>query len=205
MKLAIGLPIFDEKIHTQFFVSFLGLDRPENTIVLFPSVPSGNMDIAKIRESLCSQAIEQDCSHLLMMDTDQVYHNVDLITRLLNHDKDIVGGKVHRRYPPFEPILNVDHLHVSDETIDTGGLVEVDATGTGCLLIRLACLEDIQRPWFEIQEKPDGSAIGEDIGFCYKATAAGKKIFVDCGVEIGHLATVQINSTIYQIWKRIKK
>ena len=205
MKLAIGLPIFDEKIHTAFFVSFLGLDKPENTMVIFPTIPSGNMDIALIRESLCEQAIGSGCTHVLMMDTDQVYHDQDLIMRLMAHDLDIVGGKVHRRYPPFEPILNVNHEHVSDDEINAGGLIKVDATGTGCLLIKTECLKDIPRPWFEITTKPDGSKIGEDIGFCYKAAAAGKQIFVDCGVSIGHLATMQVDGAFYKVWNKINK
>jgi hypothetical protein len=205
VKLGIALPISDAKIDTQFVLSFLALDKPENCQLFFPSIPSGNMDIGKIRTELCNQAIAADCTHLLMLDTDQVYHDQDLISRLLAHDKDIVGGKVHRRYPPFEPILNVDRQHVSDDEIDKGGLIKVDATGTGCLLIKLSCLDAIEKPWFEIKVNDDGSTVGEDIGFCYKAAAAGVDIYVDCGVDIGHLAVMQVNETFYKIWKKVTK
>jgi hypothetical protein len=140
-----------------------------------------------------------------MMDTDQVYHDTDLISRLLAHGKDIVGGKVHRRYPPFEPILNVGGYHVSDDEIAQGGLVRVDSTGTGCLLINLTKLENVGHPWFSPVPLEDGTMTGEDIGFCKKAVAAGLEIFVDCGVNIGHMASLQVNEATYQIWKKLNR
>ncbi len=205
VTLAIGIPITDEKIHTQFFLSFVMMDRPESCHLIFPTAPSGNQDIGRIRTYLCQKAIRLGCTHILMMDTDQVYHDQDMIEQLLAHGKDIVGGKVHRRYPPFEPILNVDRKHVSDDEIDKGGLIKVDSTGTGCLLIKLDALEHVDEPWFELTRKENGEAVGEDVGFCYKAKEAGLEVFVDCGVEIGHLASVQVNDTLYRLWKTIHK
>lgn len=205
MKLAIGLPIFDVMVHTQFMLSFLALDRPEMCHVVFPKTPFHKRDIYEVRNNLCQQAIDLGCTHIVMMDTDQVYHDEDLLMRLLDHNKDIVCGKVHRRYPPFEPILNVGHKHVPDEIIEKGGLIEVDATGTGCMMIRLDILKDIPKPWFELSVNDEGREIGEDIGFCYKAGEAGYKIYVDCDVEIGHLALVQVNSSLYNLWKKINK
>jgi hypothetical protein len=204
MRLAIALPVSDEKIDTLFFYSFVILDKPDDCHLVYPRTQFHSADIGKIRTDLCHQAIDLECTHILMMDTDQVYHDQDLIERLLAHDKDITCGKVHRRYPPFEPILNVGDGHVSDEEIDKGGLIEVDATGTGCMLIRLDILKDIPTPWFEFAES-DGKNVGEDINFCKKAKKAGFKIFVDCGVEIGHLATVQINESMYNMWKIANK
>jgi len=205
VKLAIALPISEEKVHTQFFISFLGLDRPEDCHVIFPKTQFHMSDLGKIRTHLCEQAISLGCTHILFMDTDQVYHDTDLIPRLLAHGKDIVGGKVHRRYPPFEPILNVDRQHVDDGIIDRGGLVEVDATGTGCLLVRIDALNNIPKPWFEMSVNDDGKPIGEDIGFCYKAKGVGYRIYVDCDVEIGHLALIQVGDSLYQLWKKIKR
>lgn len=204
MKLAIGLPISDEKIHTQFFLSFLLLDKPEHLTVVYPRTQFHAADLGKIRTHLCDQAMSLDCTHILMMDTDQVYHDSDLILRLMSHGKDIVGGKVHRRYPPFEPILNINNRHASDIDIENGGLIEVDATGTGCLLINLSVLKDIPYPWFEMTMGENGP-VGEDIGFCRKAKKAGHKIYVDCDVNIGHLATMQVNEVIYNLWKKIHK
>jgi len=205
VKLAVGLPITDAQVFTQFFLSFVSLDMLADCRLIYPTTPSGNSDIAKIRTGLCEEALQLGCTHLLMLDTDQVYHDKDLIPRLLAHKKDIVGGKVHRRYPPFEPILNVGGYHVDDSEIEKGGLVRVDSTGTGCLLIDLTKLENVGHPWFAPMPMEDGTMTGEDIGFCKKAAAAGLEIFVDCGVEIGHLANFQVNNALYQIWKKLNR
>lgn len=205
VKLAIAMPISDEKIHTQFFLSFMTLDRPKKCHLIYPFGQFHSADIGKIRTHLCQQAIDLGCTHIIMMDTDQVYHDEDLIPRLLGHEKDIVCGKVHRRYPPFEPILNINREHVDDSIVDAGGLVKVDATGTGCMLINLDVLKKIPSPWFEFSVGEDGKPIGEDIGFCYKAAKAGFDIYVDCDVNIGHLATVQVNDAIYRLFKKINK
>lgn len=198
VSLAIGLPIVDSKIHTQFFLSFSVLDKPRNCQLIFPSTPSGNSDIGVIRNMMCWDALKYGHTHLLMMDTDQIYHDADLIFKLLSHKKDIVGGKVHRRYPPFEPILNIDKKHVDDKIIEKGGLIKVETTGAGCLLINLSCLEGIEEPWFEIKDKK-----GEDINFCYKAAKAGKKVYVDCDVNIGHLSMIEVDNNLYQLFKKL--
>jgi len=205
VSLAVGVPITDEKVHTQFFLSFVTLEMLADARLIYPTTPSGNSDIARIRTGLCEEALHLGCTHLLMLDTDQVYHNKDLIPRLLAHGKDIVGGKVHRRYPPFDPILNRGGYHVDDKEIEQGGIVRVDSTGTGCLLIDLTKLENVEHPWFAPVKLDDGTNTGEDIGFCKKAAAAGLEIFVDCGVEIGHLASFQVNDALYQIWKKLNR
>ena len=205
MKLAIGLPISDDKVYTQFFLSFVALDKPEGTVVLYPKTQFHTSDIGKVRDSLCVQAIEAGCTHLLMMDTDQVYHDEDIIKRLLDHRKDIVCGKVHRRYPPFEPILNIGRKHVSDELIEKGGLIEVDATGTGCMMIDLDVLRAVEMPWFNNGINDEGGVVGEDVNFCYKAKEKGFKVFVDCDVTIGHIALVQVGQTLYNVFKKLNK
>ena len=81
----------------------------------------------------------------------------------------------------------------------------MDATGTGCMLINLEVLKSFPSPWFEFSVGEDGKPVGEDIGFCYKAAQTGYEAFVDCDVNIGHLATVQVNDAIYRLFKKINK
>jgi len=87
----------------------------------------GQLEI--IRNNLVVQAINDRCTHLIMMDTDQVYP-VDTVTKLMSHDKNAVGTSVHRRYPPFDNIMYRGKLgkyhHVPDDECFSGELVEVD-------------------------------------------------------------------------------
>lgn len=201
ISLGIGIPSIEEKVHSLFFRSFIQLEKPEY-MMLYPKFAYHPGDIAMARNDLCRAALEEGCTHLLMMDTDQVYHTKDMIPQLLAHKLPIVGAKVHRRYPPFEPILNRGGKHVPDEEIEAGGLVEVDGTGTGCMLIETTTLLDLEYPWFEITR--DGSnTVGEDINFCRKVKKKGTQIFVDCDIEIGHLSLMQVNETTYHLWNKL--
>ena len=147
------------------------------------------------------------CSHLLMLDTDQVYPS-DTISKLSSHDADIVGAAVHRRYPPFDTILlrgePGKYIHVSDEDCYSGSPIEVDATGTGCLLIDTAVFIEMERPWFEFGQTETGKTIGEDLLFCHKSRKLGKRIIVDTSIEVDHLTTFRVDGATRTLWKKLQ-
>ena len=92
----------------------------------------------------------------------------DTIMRLLSHDKDIIGALTFKRWPPFNPIVYEGEpykMSLMDPIPD--GLVEVTATGTGCLMIKMGVFDHIDYPWFEFTQA-DGKPVGEDINFCKK-------------------------------------
>ena len=206
--IAIGFPLVDDRVPVQFFTSYACMDKPEQYTLLVPQLPHGPWtgSIADARNSLVKQALGEGCSHLLMLDTDQVYP-ADTLTKLLSHQKDVCGVRVHRRYMPFDPIfLRGDigkYLSVSDEEMYSGDLIPVDATGTGCLLFDMEVFLKLDDPWFEFSEH-EGKPVGEDINFCSKARSAGVEIFVDTSIAVGHLATVEVDRFFHEICKAMK-
>lgn len=57
-------------------------------------------------------------------------------------------------------------------------LVELKASGSGCLFVRRRVYETLPRPWFRFIYNEDGQLTrGEDSYFCEKARAAGFRIF----------------------------
>ena len=214
MNLNIGLPIVEERVDLQFFLSFLGLTARSFTL-LVPVWASGRMaeNIASARNSLVRQAFDNDATHLLMMDTDQIYPP-DCIDKLISHDKDMASVRVHRRWPPFEVIMNRGEIgkykHVSDKECFSGDLVEIDATGTACMLIKMEVFEALSDPWFYLKNgsksphNRHGKPVGEDIRFCSDAKAAGFDIFVDTSIEVGHISKMVINRSFYEIYKAVK-
>jgi len=202
-KLGIGFPLTDKKIDTPFFVSWTTMERPDFTL-LMPNAPG---PIDTIRNNLVVQALREQCSHLLMMDTDQVYP-ADTIPKLLSHERDVVAVNVHRRYPPFDPIMYHGELgnyhHVPDEDCFSGKLIEVDATGCGCILFNTEVFLDVPYPWFNIYRMRDGRLVGEDVSFCSKLKDARYSIFVDTSIEVGHLSTLEITKEFYLLFKKIK-
>lgn len=205
VKLAVALPLTDDKIHTSFFDSFVLMSKPASYVYMRPAFRSS---IAEARNNLVQQAIDNNCTHILMMDTDQTYPS-NTIPQLLSHNLPVVTAKVHRRYPPFDHLCmrkEGDKLVlVPDEEIEKYGLVEVDATGTGCVLYNISVFNEIPKPWFQEEIGEDGKPIGEDVGFCYKLQKYGYKVFVDCSLDIGHLANLEVNYSTYKLYQMLKK
>jgi len=139
------------------------------------------------------------------MDTDQCYHP-RTITQLLSHKLPVVGALVHRRYPVFDPLMMKGELG-KYQTItewEPGSLVEVSATGTGCLMFDMQVFRDMPCPWFRSRTH-NGMAVGEDIGFCSDLKAAGYKIFVDTSVPAGHLSQMQITESWWRLYRKINE
>ena len=206
-KYAIGLPIVEASVPVQFMVSFTMMEKPDYTLML-PQFPVGSFagNIADARNSLVEQALKQRCTHLLMMDTDQIYPP-DCIKKLISHNVPVVGTTVHRRWPPFDPILYRGtlgkYLHVSDAECYSGELVPVDATGCGCILYDLRVLFDIEYPWFELGRTEGAEFVGEDVMLCHKIRKLDIPICVDTSIDIGHLTTYEVNRSTHSLFKKL--
>jgi GT2 family glycosyltransferase len=180
----IGLLHLDQ-VATPFAHSFQKMHTPNYTKV---SVCQGMSGIAKVRSDV---AKDMEGDWLLFLDSDMEFPP-DTLNRLLSHNKDIVGGLCFRKVPPFNPTLykkrkfKDDYMFVSEWPENQ--LIEVDATGCACLLIRRDVLEAIPDPIFE------DAAVSEDMNFCKKAQKAGFKIYVDTGLKIGHVG----QKTVYE-------
>lgn len=206
-RLAIGFPIVDRTVPTPFFLSFAAMEKPSEFTLLAPRVNHGEFveSLVAARNDIARQALDLGCSHLLLMDTDQIYPQ-DVILKLSQHPGRIVGAPVHRRYPPFDLILMRGELgryqHVPDSECYSGYLVEVDATGTGCLMIDTEVLIDMEPPWFRVMEH-EGRPVGEDIYFCSRAKEMGERIFVDTSIEIDHLTTYRVDRKTRELFKKL--
>lgn len=137
-----------------------------------------------------------------MVDTDMVLPD-DTISRLISHNKDIVGGLAFTAgmNSAMRPTLHViregeDGLPYVDILWDypPDSLVEVDGTGGACLMVTRKAAqavwdargEDHKMPWFAFGMH-NGVEIGEDIGFCLTAQKVGFKTYVDTGLIVGHI------------------
>jgi hypothetical protein len=208
--LGVGFPLIDKTVHVDFMVSFVQLEKPDYTL-LIPKFPVGEFprDIAAVRNNLVEQALFEGCSHLLMLDTDQVYRDPEMITKMLKHGIPVVGAPVHRRYPPFDAILLRGDIgqykYIPDAEVYSGDLIDIEATGTGCIMFQCELFDEFEKPWFEITSDPKtGKTIGEDIGFCHKLRERGIPIRADTSIEIGHMTTFEVNRSTYELFKHIK-
>lgn len=132
-----------------------------------------------------------DWEYLLFIDAD-IDPPFEMIDKLIEADKDIVGAA----YPGIKENpdgCTVPLPMVFEERGDTlslangSGLEEVEALGTGAILIKKKVLEEMGPPWFnpkyDYEEPTLGvkqiDKTGEDVNFCLKAKELGFEIWAD--------------------------
>ena len=169
-------------IHHSFFTRFALLQK--GSFILADL--SRNAIITNARNFAVNIGLEHKADYILFLDSDETFDD-DLLVKLIHRSKDIVGGLIFRRKPPFDPCAyelkeNKFYRPIPIEK-ETKGLLEVDAIGTGALLIKMDVFRKLPKPWFYFTEK----GFGEDLNFCRNAKEAGYKIYVDCDIEIGHI------------------
>lgn len=208
-KLAIALPLTTDREYNQFWDSFIVMEKPTEFTYLRPQFP-GYID--DVRNGLVRQAFLGHCSHILFMDTDQTYP-VDAIAKMLSladAGHPIVGTVVYRRYPDYDPLCfrfgDGGLLKVPDKEIFSDEVIEVDATGAGCILFDMEVFKNVPEPWFfDINKRLGKKGPGEDIGFCMKCRQAGYPIVVDTSIKIGHLTLFEIEGKFYRLYSKLKQ
>jgi len=174
-----------------------------------------NKPVDTARNAIAKAFVEnKGFTHLFFMDADMVFHK-DTLMRLLKHDLPIVSGTYFARTDtPIPHVYRFSHTdengvnwynslagecaewirkhpeqaifnnqHCFDDLGDA--LVECDAVGGGCLLIKREVFEAIEYPYFESDPETGGA---EDFDFCEKAKKAGYRIFADWSVQANHEA-----------------
>lgn len=206
MSLAIGVPLNFPLVPSAFFQSFVEMEKPDYIFIR----EDGTGPIYEMRNNIVKTALNAGATHLLMCDVDQVYHK-NTVTRLLSRNLPVVGALVHRRYVPFDSLAmrlvdigNGISVYESIDDWEDGALLEVDATGCGCIMYQMSVFEKLPGPWYKNRKNPDGSPIGEDFGFCQDLKAAGYRIFVDTSVPAGHLTTMIVNTATSKLYRAMK-
>jgi len=185
VNVAVGIPSTDAWV-VQFglslatMCSFFGMTRipgcSEQRLHILSS--QGSM-LPQLREQLVLSAMKAGCSHLLMVDSDMKFPR-DVMHKLLSHNKDIVAANCVTKRIPAEVTARgfQDEAVYSDEK--AFGLEEVESVGTAVILIRLAVMQRIPRPWFCQEWMPEIQHFcGEDRYFIRKARKYGFKTFID--------------------------
>jgi len=190
-KVLIGLSTGDNIRRAEFLPSFIGLERPPNC---FTSTVHGQSP-AKARNILIQQAVDNECTHIFLMDDDMILP-ADTLKKLLKHDKDIVTGLYLLRGFPYRPALfdkaydNGKCKHTS-LTPDMKGLVPAVNCGLGCVLIKTRVFRELIKPWVRLGEV-ESDQWCDDIGFFNRCRKAGFRIWCDLDCPCGHMTNITI-------------
>lgn len=184
-KILVAIPHNYPMIDTEFFRNFIKIicQYPYVNYMLYSA-----LTIDLMRNKIAEVAVKDKFDYVLMLDSDMIYPH-DIIQRLLDHKKDIVGGLYFlRRVTGTEPsIWNKSKVNDKYESIKRGrGLLEVDFVATGGILIKTEVFKKIGWPFFKIKYF-DGRFKTEDVYFCEKAKAAGYKLYADTDLVYRHL------------------
>lgn len=189
-KVLIAMPTPNTGLmYTKTFVSLINLIKPQNFDFHFSR--GGYIDSQ--RNSAVDYMLKNpDFTHIFFVDSDMVVQK-DALIKLFKQEKEIISGLYFHRNPPHEPHLykmeNNSLLSIKDYAKDT--VIECDAVGAGCLLIK----RDVFEKLLDKVKSADGQSqffvttptIGEDIFFCELAKQNSFQIFCDTSVKCGHI------------------
>lgn len=173
--------------HIAFFHR-LKYDHPD---IQFATNTPRRMPIDRMRNMTAKVALENNFDYVMFID-DDVIVPVNAFTKLLALDKDIAAAwTIIRGYPfenmffRYEPESSGKKLaYVQDKDFTKGDVIDVDAVGFSCCLIKCSAIKKVPAPYFVT-----GSHNTEDIYFCIKARSYSPDttIVVDTSIETAHL------------------
>ncbi len=210
--IAVCTPARD-MVHTMFtydLVNMVAYHTINTNDAVSLKISQGTL-IANQRAELSLDAMREDCSHVLFIDSDMRFPQ-DMIGRLLKHDLDIVATNCARRRMPTGPTAQIYKENGDRELVwtmpESTGLQEIGSVGMGVMLIKKRVFAKLSEPWFETPWRHDKRGyIGEDVFFCNKARDAGFKIWIDHDVskEIGHIGTFEFKHDHTWVMREIEK
>ena len=139
--------------------------------------------------------------YLLMIDDDVTppYNILDLADFQLDIVTPVMFTRQKKEVVPLVTKRNKDGKYVTMNLKDLDGLVEADATGTGCMLIKREVLENPKMKYpFKNYYDADGiKTTGLDFNFCTRAKELGYKVYVHTDYVAGHIVDIDLKD-IYE-------
>ena len=192
MKLAIGIPTLSPYVHLKFWKSWHQLEKPADHFLV---ISTGSIT-SVARNRIVEQARSKGCTHIMWFDQDMTFPK-DTITKMINSDKDIICGLYFQRDKPHIPagmisINEREYSRITKEQIKSNETIEVDAAGTGCMLVKMEVFEKMGYPWFDYEVYEGYTWYTEDVVFCRKAKKLGYKIWYDTSIKCGHIIDYEL-------------
>lgn len=195
--------------HAMFATSIIDIARSQAQLGQLISL-EGSGVISRLRNQVVATFLEKTKDDwLLQIDTDQII-TVDAFKKLVaaadKNKRKIVSGIVHAAwetenvYPEPVPCIfrmgdNGEGLYSVHEYPEDS-VIEIDAAGTGCILIHRSVFEAMVEKadpvhetdkWCFYRDMPlNGSWVGEDIFWSIRAKALGFQMYAHTGVQLPH-------------------
>ena len=153
---------------------------------------------------------KSEYDYLMMIDSDIV--PPPSVVHMADFEKDVMGATcfMWREGRPHAVIFRRREggLYSPIDIEKKDGVIEVDAIGTGCIILSRKVLETVKAP-FVNEYDPDGIKLyGLDIAFCRKAREKGFKIYANLDYLCDHwvrLNIKQMYGIVYGLVEEVRK
>jgi hypothetical protein len=170
-------------------VLYLARNGPQLNINQFDVLWTSSAYIWDMRNKLSKECVEGGYDYLFMTDVDMAFPPNALAVAIetqRRHGYDIVGIPYMMRNKSRYHVYEYRSEYCWRPLAEINGPMEVDAVGTGLMLISRKVFEEMNYPWFEGYWRDD--VVGEDMIFCKKAKDLGFKIGITQTMpEVDHL------------------
>jgi hypothetical protein len=136
----------------------------------------------------------KDADYLMMIDAD-IIPTPDILN-LVDFEKDIITPLMFVQQKgtliPLYLRRNKDGIYDAGNYLEETGLQEVDATGTGCIVIKREVLEKVEHPFENVYDRDGIKKLGNDFNFCKKAKELGFKVWVHLDYVADHISEMSL-------------
>ncbi len=180
-------------IRTELVTVLNELSHQQDRYKLFITYPS-HKPISYNRNKIVQDFLTTECDFLMMVDSDIIPPSN--ILNLADFNEDIVAPLMfayqEKTVIPLILKQETDGLWGVQNFKGNEGLIEVDATGTGCIIIKREVLEKIKWP-FRNEYDADGiKKYGLDLMFCQRAKKEGFKVYCHLDYPCSHWITMDL-------------
>ena len=197
-KVLVGTPIFNfQNLNLRENQKFVR----ETSIHEVDYIELVGMNIEQAKQVIYKKMLEGDWDYCMIVDSDILFlpDEINPIDRLVEADKDVVGGFYVSRKIPCVPIyrpLDLQEMYERDgkfpETykfVVPDDIFEVAGCPGGCMMIKREVIERLTTV-YTIPNLPmihKGEYLSEDYSFCKRARDEGYKIYILPQIKLGHL------------------
>jgi FkbM family methyltransferase len=193
-KILIAIPT-NKNIETDTFKSIYDLEIPDGYVTEFQYFFGYQVD--QIRNLMAEWGKHYD--YMLCVDSDIVLPK-DTLVKMLKANVDIISG-VYIQRKPNETIVELykstsgggcDNITLQELHSCNGSVVEVEACGFGCVLVKGEVFRKMEYPHFVYKTALTmRDTVSEDVYFCLKAKKTGFRIYADTSILCEHIGSTR--------------
>jgi|TARA_Y100000310_G_scaffold312222_1_gene359299 hypothetical protein len=156
--------------------------------------------ITNNRNTIVQKFLATDCDYLMMVDSD-IVPPINILN-LADFDKDIITPLMFVKQKgmliPLFLKRNRDGMYDAADYLGKVGLQEVDATGTGCIIIKREVVEEMKHLFKNRYDEDGIKVLGNDFAFCQDAKKLGFRVWVHLDYVAGHHSTQDLKDEFYE-------